>query len=153
MASAPAPRTRFDRAAQAHLALQLFDLLDLLADLHFQFGVDFFLDRRPRGLVVEVVVDLVQFVEVDVDLVEVVVEVVDATRERRGGLAEAGRFVEFGVERLGLAAGRRLALGTVALATATAAAHSVWLPESVTSALRAGTAGDGTWSKKPSFSS
>ena len=123
------PRTGLDRPAQAHLALQLVDLLDLLADLLFEFRVDLFLDGRSWRVVEEVFV-------VGVDLVEsrrgrsVVVEVVGGASLRRANAGAGSRkplgVVELGVEHLGLAAGLRLGLGTVALAASATAATAAF---------------------------
>ncbi len=43
-------RPRASGPAEAHLALELLDLLDLLADLLLELGVDLFLDGSARGL-------------------------------------------------------------------------------------------------------
>ena len=91
---APA-RPGLDRSAQAHLPLQLLDLLDLLADLLFELGVDLFLDD-PRRLGAEAAAEGFFFVEPDVfgvlDLVQV--EFVDVA-----GLEILGRGSPRGNER------------------------------------------------------
>ena len=74
-----------DRTAQAHLPLQLLDLLDFLADLLLEFGVDlflgdagwlgtqviddlvFFVDRHVLG-----VVDVLQVLDVQIEFVDLV---------------------------------------------------------------------------------
>ena len=121
-------RSSLDGAAQAHLSLQDLDLLDLLADLLLELGVDFLLGH-PYGLGAEVLADrlfvLERGVVVILVIVEIELEILDLlgpqllggkTASRGGRITGFGlQLIEVGGKLIVSCCGCRLELGTLAV--------------------------------------